>query len=485
MGNYDQMAAAVSELSGGKNVVLLDDIGMPSIYVRIPKGKNSELVSGLSDNVHYAFNVDSVEKTAFYYSKYQNIIVNERAYSLGHRDPANSINWDAARKACENKGAGFHLATMAEWAYIALWCRKNGTMPHGNNNYGKDSAYTHEHGEESSKDSGKTGRCFTGSGPVTWNHNHHGDGICDLNGNVWEWNAGMRLVDGEIQIIPYNNAAMGSKCDMSASSTLWKAIKADRGQLKSMQRLAGWVDFVEKSGERWYYLKMDVEKFFYRMDHEVLMSIIRKKIGDKEAVRFLEHYVCHASRAFGLPLGVKSPLEISDKEMLWDVGIAIGGGLSHMYGNMYLNPMDQMAKRKEGIQYYIRYMDDVIILSTDKELLHRYKNMFSDFLGDVLKLRLNNKTAIRPVSHGMEFVGYTIRPFDVRLRKSTSLRMKRHLKTIQELYRDYEIDLDRARSTLMSYKALMDHCDCRALEKKIFEDFVLTHNPKEADTDNG
>ena len=119
MGNYDQMAAAVSELSGGKNVVLLDDIGMPSIYVRIPKGKNSELVSGLSDNVHYAFNVDSVEKTAFYYSKYQNIIVNERAYSLGHRDPANSINWDAARKACENKGAGFHLATMAEWAYIA------------------------------------------------------------------------------------------------------------------------------------------------------------------------------------------------------------------------------------------------------------------------------------------------------------------------------------------------------------------------------
>ena len=53
MGNYDQMAAAVSELSGGKNVVLLDDIGMPSIYVRIPKGKNSELVSGLSDNVHY------------------------------------------------------------------------------------------------------------------------------------------------------------------------------------------------------------------------------------------------------------------------------------------------------------------------------------------------------------------------------------------------------------------------------------------------
>lgn len=254
-----------------------------------------------------------------------------------------------------------------------------------------------------------------------------------------------------------------------------------RGQLKAMQRLANWVDYVEKSGERWYYLKMDVEKFFYRMDHEILMQIIRKKIGDKDAVKFLEHYVCEASRAFGLPLGTKSPLDIPDKDMLWDVGIAIGGGLSHMYGNMYLNTMDQLAKRTEGIQYYIRYMDDVIVLSTDKEELHRYKKLFSDFLQDELRLRLNNRTAIRPVAHGVEFVGYTIRPSNVRLRKSTSLRMKRHLKTVQELYRNYEIDINRARSTLMSYKALMEHCDCRALEKKIFEEFVLTHSQKEAD----
>lgn len=227
MGNYDQMAAAVSELSGGKNVVLLDDIGIPSIYVRIPKGKNSEVVSGLTANIHPAFSVDGVEKTAFYYSKYQNIIENGRAYSLAHRDPKVSLNFDAARAACEAKGTGFHLATMAEWAYIALWCRANGTMPHGNNNYGKDITYAYEKGEASYYDSSNTYRTFTGSGPVTWNHNWQTDGICDMNGNVWEWNAGMRLYDGEIQIIPYNNAALGAECDMSATSTLWKAIQSD------------------------------------------------------------------------------------------------------------------------------------------------------------------------------------------------------------------------------------------------------------------
>ena len=105
--------------------------------------------------------------------------------------------------------------------------RKMGTMPHGNNNYGGDSAYTYEKGQESAKDNNKTGRTFTGSGPATWGHDHTQFGIQDMNGNVWEWLGGMRLNEGEIQIIPYNNAALGSECDMSASSTLWKAIKND------------------------------------------------------------------------------------------------------------------------------------------------------------------------------------------------------------------------------------------------------------------
>lgn len=227
MANYDQMAAAVKELSGGKNIMLLDDRDIPSIYVPFTKHKLSELITGGSENIHPAHSVDGVEKNVFYYSKYQNVIINGRAYSLAHRDPATYINWDQARQACEAKGAGFHLATMAEWAEIALWCRKNGTMPRGNNNYGADISAAHERGEESAKDNGKTGRTFTGSGPATWGHDWTQYGIQDLNGNVWEWVAGMRLKDGEIQIIPYNNAAKGSECDMSATSTLWKAIKND------------------------------------------------------------------------------------------------------------------------------------------------------------------------------------------------------------------------------------------------------------------
>ena len=258
-----------------------------------------------------------------------------------------------------------------------------------------------------------------------------------------------------------------------------------RGQLNAMKRLASWVDYVHESGDTWYYLKMDIEKFFYRIDHEILMKIIRKKISDKKALRLMEHYICEASSPFGLPLGVTNPMDIPEEDMLWDVGITIGGGLSHMYGNMYLDPADQLAKRELGIQKYIRLMDDSVILHRDKEKLHQYKKEFSDFFGDVLHLRLNGKTAIRPINQVMELVGYRIWPHKVRLRKSTSLRMKRRLKRVQDDYRDYRLSFEKANDTVMSYAALMKHCDCEALKKKIFDNFVLTHNPKEVITKNG
>ena len=70
------------------------------------------------------------------------------------------------------------------------------------------------------------GRTATGSGPVTWYHDGSPAGIADLCGNVWEWVAGLRIVGGEIQIIPYGNC-MRADCDMSADSTEWKAIKPD------------------------------------------------------------------------------------------------------------------------------------------------------------------------------------------------------------------------------------------------------------------
>ena len=233
MSNFDDMKLAVEALSGGKNTVAFDDIGMPSVMVVIPKMVSNALITGALETTHPAFIVDGVEKEKVGVSKYHNIIVNNRAYSLPMQDPKASLNWQAAVDACKQKGDGWGLMPFSLWGAIALWCKKNGTMPHGNNQWGKDVTYTHERGvgttfESASADShaGEPCRTATGSGPATWYHDHTMFGIADLNGNVWDWCAGMRLVNGEIQIIPYANC-MKATCDMGEESTEWKAIKAD------------------------------------------------------------------------------------------------------------------------------------------------------------------------------------------------------------------------------------------------------------------
>ena len=226
MPNFDDLKLSIEALSGGKNTVLFDDLGMPSVMVPFPKLKMSDLIAGGSENIHPAFSVDGAEKSVIYVSKYQNIVLNERGYSLPMRDPRASLNFDQAVTYCRNKGKGWSLTPYSLWSAIALWCRKNGTMPRGNNNYGADHAYGHEKGVPTYYESGKIARCATGSGPNTWNHNWMPDGIAGLNGNVWEWCAGMRLMNGEIQIIPYANC-MAADASMGASSTLWKAIAAD------------------------------------------------------------------------------------------------------------------------------------------------------------------------------------------------------------------------------------------------------------------
>lgn len=228
MGNYDELKMAVEMLSGGKNTVLLDDVGLPGIYVIVPKGYSGNVIkNGDTSRVHPAFKVDGVEKDKFYYSKYVNFVYNSRAYSLPMRTGSVWVNQANAKAYCTNKGKGFHLSTMPEWAYIALWARKNGTMPHGNNNYGKDANYPYETGQAGTLNGTTINQILGGSGPVTWAHNHQNDGIYDLNGNLYEWQDGLRLVDGEIQIIANNDAAQGADCDTGATSTLWKAIMPD------------------------------------------------------------------------------------------------------------------------------------------------------------------------------------------------------------------------------------------------------------------
>lgn len=247
-----------------------------------------------------------------------------------------------------------------------------------------------------------------------------------------------------------------------------------RGQLAAMEQLYTWMRETRTSGTEWYYYKFDVAKFFYRIDHEILMDICRKKIDDPRTVDLLGYYINNDAVPFGMPLDANQ-LTITEEQMLYDLGIPIGGGLSHMLGNMYLDPLDQFCKRVLGIKRYIRYMDDIIILGNDKERLKEYGRRMTQFLEERLHLNFNNKTALRPVRVGCEFVGFVIYNDHVILRKSTTLRMKRTLRKTRQDYHDNLITFKEANATMQSYLAMLSHVDCKKFKEKLLDEFVLTH----------
>lgn len=234
MANFDDFKLAIEAATGGKNTVILDDIGMPSVMVAIPQMINSHLFAGGSSKIHPGFIVNGEAKECMYISKYQNIVMKDRGYSLPMKKPAAYVDFDTALSYCRNKGNGWCLTPMSLWAAIALWSRKNGTMPSGNNYYGNDDNKSWEHGvpvRGHLDDGDDTEYCYTGSGPASWYHDGTMAGIADMNGNVWEWNAGLRLNNGEIQIIPDANC-FNNSVSMAASSSAWKAINKN-GELVS------------------------------------------------------------------------------------------------------------------------------------------------------------------------------------------------------------------------------------------------------------
>ena len=225
--NFDLTNLAVTGLAPG-NELIYDNAGMPSIMVKIPKMTYKQLGMGESAAVHPAFIVNGQEVDAIYISKYQNIVQDGRAYSLGGVDPAASLDMDHARQYCEAKGEGWHLMTRMEWGLIQRMCEAAGFVPKGNNNYGRHDSESFYKAIPTYMSGDKIGRVATGTGPLTWYHDNSPSGISGLTGNVWEWMGAVRSVYGEIQFLVNNNGA-DSAHSQSPTSTEWKAISCVDG----------------------------------------------------------------------------------------------------------------------------------------------------------------------------------------------------------------------------------------------------------------
>ena len=230
----DTLRKSVEAASQGKNTVLYTAAGQPCYMTVIPAFDVSTIDASLGSGTHPAFIVNGVTKPYLYLGQYIGVSRNSEMLSLPGQDPINTINHDSAVSLVRANGTGWHLMSNAEWAAMQLWCWKNGYQPRGNSNWGRSSDVTTEYGVRGDGlavgTASGTGRTQTGSGPMSWRHDNTPFGISDLCGNVWEWSPGMRVNNGEINIIQNNDAAI-STTDFGVSSSAWYAIDGSTGSL--------------------------------------------------------------------------------------------------------------------------------------------------------------------------------------------------------------------------------------------------------------
>ena len=199
------------------------------------------------------------------------------------------------------------------------------------------------------------------------------------------------------------------------------ACRKGKGTHKAIKRLD---KFIQSAEDRWgegnvYCLKCDVSKYFDSIDHQVLFDLIKRKVRDVNVLWLVEKII---KSSFSHRIHY-------DLFNFRETGIPIGNLTSQLFANLYLNELDQFVKHDLGEKYYIRYMDDFLILGNEKRRLHELEGILREFLRRELRLQLHKrKVALYPVWKGIYFLGYQVFRHYKLVRKSTIVRFVKNIK---------------------------------------------------------
>lgn len=226
--------------------------------------------------------------------------------------------------------------------------------------------------------------------------------------------------------------------------------RLEKGTHKGVKRLSRFIRKVSKNytGHCWI-LKCDIKKFFATVDQVILLKLIKEKVNDKDIYHLLEQIIMSFSSDFGK-----------------GKGMPIGNLTSQIFANIYMNELDQFIKHQLDIKYYLRYADDFVILSENKEYLEDLIFKIHNFLESNLKLSLHeNKVTIGKYMQGVDFLGYVVLPYVILPRTKTKKRMFRKLRE--------KISFPNFNQSLQSYLGYLSHANTYNLIKEVKASFYL------------
>jgi len=233
--------------------------------------------------------------------------------------------------------------------------------------------------------------------------------------------------------------------------------RKNKGTHKAVLALAGAAKNFRKNGKKCLAMKCDVRKYFENINHEILLEILRKNIGDDKIFNLLKIVV----ESFNKDAGK---------------GIPLGNITSQVFANIYLNELDEFVTSGLGLEHYVRYNDDFIVLENNEEKLFLDIEKIRIFLKENLSLELpKEKTIFRKLNWGVDFCGCVILPKAILLRNKTKNRMFEKINAISRKLRAEKISLSDARNIFDSYFGLLSHCKAHNLKNKIRNRYLYEH----------
>ena len=227
----------------------------------------------------------------------------------------------------------------------------------------------------------------------------------------------------------------------------------EKGAHEALHRIQHYMRLAQWKYEEPYIVKIDVRKFFYSINRDILKTIYRKKIPESEQdfLRILDMIVDSS------PEGEK--------------GLPLGNVTSQDFANIYLNEVDQFCKRYLGLKWYVRYMDDICIIVKDRETARNVLAKIRTYVKDHLDLELNEKTHIYPLAQGINTLGFRIHTTHLEVRNSSKAAMKRRIKKIDEKVQSGRLTKKQAQQSVNAWLGHARHSNSYNLAKKIFEKY--------------
>lgn len=216
------------------------------------------------------------------------------------------------------------------------------------------------------------------------------------------------------------------------------ACRKKKGTAFAFKRLNKFLhNYFIKYGNEGYFLKVDIRKYFASINHEILIKKLKACNFDERALDLMCKFISVGKDC--------------------EKGIPLGNQTSQWFALLYLDEVDRLIKEKLGIKYYIRYMDDLILIDRDKEKLKQSLLAIRQRCEDKLLLELNAKTQIGKLKDGFDFLGFRFSLCDnghinKKLKKQAKVRIKKKFKLIKILKENDIIDKQYIDRRLASYR---------------------------------